>query len=61
MAVSVTRSQPNLTFLGDSAAAETAFSTTINKTPNDGISHGKMVSHPSYRVPDTSRIYAKAY
>jgi hypothetical protein len=40
------------------AVSETLFSTTINKTPNDGIPHG-MVSHPSNRVPDTYRIHAK--
>jgi hypothetical protein len=45
--------------MGDSGAVpETTFSTTINKTPNDGISPGRMVSHPSNRVPDTCRIYA---
>jgi hypothetical protein len=50
--VSVTRSQPNWTLLGDSGAVpETAF---FNKTPNDGISHGRMVLHPSNRVLDTA-------
>ena len=34
---------------------ETAFSTTINKNQNYGISHGRMVSHPS------NRIYAKVH
>jgi hypothetical protein len=29
-------------------------------TPNDGISCGRIVLHPSNRVPDTCRIYAKA-
>ena len=60
MAFSVTRSQPNKTLKGNSVALpETAFSTTINKTPNDGISRGRMVSHPSNKVSDTCRIYAK--
>jgi hypothetical protein len=60
MAISVTRSQPNWTLMGDSGAApEAPFSTTINKTPNYWISHGRMVSHPSNRVPDTCRIYSK--
>ena len=60
IAISVTRSQPNRTLMGDSGAVpETVFSTTINKTPNYGISHGRMVSHPSNRDPDTCRIYAK--
>ena len=46
--VSVTRSQPNWTLMGDSGAVpETVFSTTINKTPKYGISHGRMLSHPS--------------
>jgi hypothetical protein len=58
MCVSVTRSQPNSTLMGESGAA---FSTTINKTPNDGISGGRMVSDPSYRVPETCRIYANAH
>ena len=45
MAVSVTRSQLNWTLVEYSGAApETAFSTTINKTPNDGISQGRMAS-----------------
>ncbi|XP_070990825.1 interleukin-31 receptor subunit alpha-like [Oncorhynchus clarkii lewisi] len=35
------------------------FSTTINKTPNYGISHGRIVSHLSNRVPETNGIYAK--
>ena len=40
MAVSVTRSQPNWTLMGDSGATpERLFSTTINKTPNYQISH----------------------
>jgi hypothetical protein len=43
------------------AASEEPFSTTINKTPNDGISCGRIVSHPSNRVPDTCRIYAKLH
>jgi hypothetical protein len=38
---------------------ETAFSTTINKTPNYAVSHGRMKSHPSNKVPGTCRIYAK--
>ena len=42
MAVSVTRSQPG-----------TVFSTTTNKTSNDGISRGRMMSHPSNRVPES--------
>jgi hypothetical protein len=43
--------------MGDSGVApEIAFSTTINKTPNDEIYLGKMVSYPSNRVPDTCRI-----
>jgi hypothetical protein len=30
--------------MGDyGVALETAFSTTINKTPNDGIFHGRML------------------
>jgi hypothetical protein len=37
------------------------FSTTINKTPNDVISGGRMVSRPSNRVPDTCRIYTKEH
>ena len=60
--VSVTRSQPNWTLMGDSGVApETAFSTTINKPPNHGMSRGRMVSHPTNRVPDTCRIYAKVH
>ena len=62
MSVSVTRSQPNWTIMGDSEAApETEFSTTINKTPNDGIYCGRIASHSSNRVLDTCRIYAKVY
>jgi hypothetical protein len=37
------------------------FSTTINKTQNDGISCGRIVLQPSDRVPDTCRIYAKVH
>jgi hypothetical protein len=37
------------------------FSTTNNKTQNDDISCGRMVSHPSNRVPDTCRIYAMVH
>ena len=45
------------TLTGDSGAApETEFSTTINKTPNDGISHGRSVSYPSNRVPNTGTL-----
>jgi hypothetical protein len=36
--------------MGDSGAA---FLTTINKTPNDGISRGRIVLHPSNRIPVT--------
>ena len=62
MAVSVTRSQPNWTLMGDSGATpETVFSTIINKTTNYGISHGRMMSHPSDRIPDTCRIYARVH
>ena len=63
IAVSVTRFQPIWTLMGDSRAApETVLSATIRtQTPNDGISHGRMVSHPSNRVPDTCRIYANAH
>ena len=43
------------------AAPETAFSNTINKTLNYGISCGRMVSHLSNRVPDTCRIYVKEH
>ena len=58
--VSVTRSQPYGTLMGDSGVvAKTVFSTTINKTPNDGISRGRIVLHPSNRVPDHCRIYTK--
>jgi hypothetical protein len=35
---------------------EKAFSTTINKTQNDGISSGKMVFYPS-----AGRIYATVH
>ena len=41
------------------AVPETVFSTTINKTPNYGISGEKMVLHPSNRVVDTYTINAK--
>jgi hypothetical protein len=42
--------------MGDSGAKpETVFSTTINKTPIDGMSCGRIVSHPSNRVPDTCK------
>jgi hypothetical protein len=59
IAVSVSRSQPNWTLMGDSGAApETVFSTTINKTPNYGISCWRMVFHTSNSVPDTCRFYA---
>ena len=48
--------------MGDfGVAPETAFFTIINKTPNYGIYHGRMKLHPSNRVPDTCRIYAKVY
>jgi hypothetical protein len=48
--------------MGDSGGVpKREFSTTINKTPNDGISHGRLMSHPSNKVPDTCRIYAKAH
>jgi hypothetical protein len=49
--------------MGDSEAVfETTFSTTINnKTPNDGISHGRKALHPSIRVPDTCRIFGKEH
>ena len=50
MAVSVTRYQPNWDI---NPTPETAFSTTINKTTNDGISCGRTVSHPSNTFPDT--------
>jgi hypothetical protein len=47
--------------MGDSGVLpETAFSKT-KKTTNYGISHGRMGSHPSNRVPDTCRINAKAH
>jgi hypothetical protein len=45
---------------GSGVAAETMVSTTI-KTPNDGISQARMVLHPSSRVPDICRIYAKVH
>ena len=62
MAVSHTRSKVKFTLLEDSGAApEIAFSITINKTPNYGISCGRMVSHSSNKVPDTCRIYAKMH
>ena len=62
MAISVTRSQPNWPLMGYSVASPgTAFSTTINKTQNHGISCGGMVSHPSNRFPDTCRIYVKGH
>ena len=42
--------------MGDSGGApETMFSTTINKTPNDGMSRGRIVLHPSNRVPEDLR------
>ena len=41
--------------------SETVFSTTINKTPHYGISRGRMVLHPSDRVPETCRIYIKIH
>jgi hypothetical protein len=48
--------------MGDSGAVpETPFSTTINKTPNYGISHGRMTLYPSNRVPDTYVIYYKVH
>ena len=51
MCVSVTRSQPNWTLTGDSGVVpETAFSTTINKTPNYGLSCERMVAHPSSKL-----------
>uniref|UniRef100_A0A4W5MXW5 Phosphoinositide phospholipase C n=1 Tax=Hucho hucho TaxID=62062 RepID=A0A4W5MXW5_9TELE len=37
------------------------FSTTINKTPNNLISRGRMGLHSSNRVPDTWRICAKVH
>lgn len=59
--VSVPQSQPNWTLMGDSwAAPETSFS-TINETPNYWISRGGMLSHPSNRVQDACRIYAKSH
>jgi hypothetical protein len=40
--------------MGDSGVApETVFPTNFNKTPNDGISGGRILLHPSNRVPDT--------
>ncbi|CDQ95809.1 unnamed protein product [Oncorhynchus mykiss] len=43
--------------MGDSGAApETEISTTINKTPNNDISCGRIVSHPSNKVPDTKNL-----
>ena len=60
--VSITRSQPSWTLMGDSGAVpETAFSTTINKTKNYGNFSWKAGVHPSIRVPDTCRIYAKVH
>jgi hypothetical protein len=62
MAVSVTRSQPNWTHMGDSGVVpETVFSTTINNTPNYGISRGRTVSLLSNRIADPCRIYAKMH
>nr|XP_046224442.1 uncharacterized protein LOC124048074 [Oncorhynchus gorbuscha] len=55
-AVSVATSQPNRTLLERRLRQP---STTIKKTPNYGISGGRMVLHPSSRVSDTCRIYAK--
>jgi hypothetical protein len=53
---------PNWTLMGNSGAApETAFSTNINKIPNDVISCGRMVSHPSNIIPETCRICAKVH
>ena len=40
---------------------ETAFYSTINKTPIMTFPIEKKVSHPSNRVPDTCRIYAKTH
>uniref|UniRef100_A0A674F4F6 non-specific serine/threonine protein kinase n=1 Tax=Salmo trutta TaxID=8032 RepID=A0A674F4F6_SALTR len=44
---------------GSSSVPEATFS--INKTPNYGISRGGVVSHPTNRVLDTCRIYAKEH
>ena len=56
MVISVTRSQPSWTLMGDSGAGpETAFSTAIIKTLNYWISHGRMVLRPN-SVPDTCGI-----
>ena len=45
--VSVTRSQPNWTLMGNAGAVpETAFSTTINKTPNYRNYCDRIVLHP---------------
>uniref|UniRef100_A0A0E9SZH9 Uncharacterized protein n=1 Tax=Anguilla anguilla TaxID=7936 RepID=A0A0E9SZH9_ANGAN len=58
----VTRSRPNQTPMGDfGQTCWTAFSTTIIKTPNKGISFERMVFHPSSTVPETSRICAKVF
>ena len=43
------------------AAPETVFYTTINKTPNDGISRGRMLSHSSNIPPDICTIYANVH
>jgi hypothetical protein len=54
--------QLNTYCTGDSGEEpETAFSTTINKTPNYGISHGRVVSQAFNRVPDTCKIYAQVH
>jgi hypothetical protein len=49
----VTRSQPNYRIFW--SVAKTAVS-SVNKTPNDGITYERMVPHPSNRVPDTCRF-----
>ena len=62
MAFSVTRSEPNRAFMGDSRMTpETAFSTSIKQVWVDWFPRGRMVPHPLCRIPDAAGPDAMAH
>ena len=62
MAFSVTRSEPTRAFMGYSGTTpETAFSTSIKQVWVDWLSRGRMVLHPSCRIPDAGGLYATVH
>ena len=62
MAFSATRSEPNRAFMWYCGTTpETVFSTSIKQVWVDWFSHGRMVPHPSCRIPDTGGLEATVH